>query len=1153
MPHSGPMKLYGCGASALILKGVATVAGTPLETLPFTPGCTNETPWFLALSPTGSYPVVVTPGGESLLDLASAARHLATHPGCRNPDLFPHGMGDRINVWLTWAAQLVAATPSWMSHVDPKYASVGGCAAEELDLAAFDSHLALLERALESLPGSHFIVMDFLTLADVAVAFALLPHVVLTMDPARCAALPRVVVLCNAVYGAASAALKGAKVVPASKVYSKQEAAAALEPIASVLSQPWSGVRTRAAFNEFFQSKGHTYWPSSAVVPLNDPTLLFTNAEGAVHVDGTICSIRGSLTSQRFSDVQRCLRAGGKHNDLDAVGYTARHHTFFEMLGNWSFGDYFKRDAIHYAWELLTVVFKLPADKLWVTVYHTDEEAFDIWNKEMKVPAERIVRIGDNKGGPFASDNFWQMADTGPCGPCTEIFFDVQQDTNCDWACIFDRNAQRRFARIGGRDAAEFVNYDDPNVLEIWNNVFIQFNREADGSLRPLPAQHVDTGMGLERVTSIMQNQMSNYATDLFSPIFDAIKAATGARPYTDKVGKDDTDTVDMAYRVVADHIRTLCFSIADGARPGNEGRDYVLRRILRRAVRYGREVLGGQEGFFATLVDVVVREFGGFFPELIRQRDVIFATIREEEASFSRTLVKGIERFKKAAAASSDGTLPGSEVFVLWDTFGFPMDLTQLMAEERGLTVDKAAFETAMEEAREKSRARGRKSAAAGLKFEAEATGWLQAHHVPLTVGDLGSLVGPNGSLTITDAQLAAGYVLHVGELEGSFAVGDEITCKVDYGRRAQIAPNHTFTHVLNYALRTVLGDHVDQRGSIVQPDKLRFDFSNNGALDVTQLLAVEAIVHKALAAALPVHSKEVPLAQAKTILGLRAVFGEVYPDPVRVVVVGKSVDELLAHPTLESNRELSIEFCGGTHLSNTAQACAFALISEEGVAKGTRLDPFGNNDKTSTDQLSDGKQLSNVSRLSLFRRAMLETGDRCNLGPTPFLAVDDAVIPLTSKAALRDTLAALGRRLADAAKAAAAANKALATATAAEAAVKALAAGSRFLVMRLDVGLDAKAVGEAAAAILAKSGDTMPALLVSVDAEKSKVLAYAAVPDALLSKIKANEWVNSALTVLGGKGGGKPSSAQGQGGEIARVDEAMEAAIAFARQLNL
>uniref|UniRef100_A0A383VXA1 Alanine--tRNA ligase n=1 Tax=Tetradesmus obliquus TaxID=3088 RepID=A0A383VXA1_TETOB len=952
----------------------------------------------------------------------------------------------------------------------------------------------------------------------------------------------------------------------------------------------WSGARVRSAFNEFFQSKGHTYWPSNAVVPLNDPTLLFTNAgmnQFKPVFLGTVDPASDMGKMKRACNSQKCIRAGGKHNDLDDVGKDVYHHTFFEMLGNWSFGDYFKEEAISWAWELLTEVYKLPGERLYATYFGgdasqglpADDEAKNIWLRFL--PSERVLPFG-------CKDNFWEMGDQGPCGPCTEIHFD----------------------RIGGRDASHLVNMDDPNVLEIWNLVFIQFNREADGSLKSLPAKHVDTGMGLERVTSVLQGKMSNYATDLFGPIFDEIQRVTGARTYTDKVGKDDTDGLDMAYRVVADHIRTLSFSIADGARPGNEGRDYVLRRVLRRAVRYGREVLGGQEGFFAQLVGVVVKTFGEAYPELAKHQEKIHAVISEEEASFSRTLGKGIERFKKLAAAAQDGVISGPEAFQLWDSFGFPVDLTQLMAEEHGLRVDAAGFEQAMEEAREKSRAAGKKTGGVGLRFEAEATGWLQAQAIPLTddspkyvnadisakvlailtlgstfvestaaaaaaaanggegvpvglvldttsfyaesggqVGDTGSIVAANGTtLEVTDCQVAAGYVLHVADAascssSGGFSVGDSVTVRVDYGRRGQIVPNHTFTHVLNFALREVLGDHVDQKGSIVMADKLRFDFSNNGPVDAAQLGRVEAICRDWVAAAKPVSSKEVPLSQAKAIVGLRAVFGEVYPDPVRVVAIGKPIEQLLAAPEADDNLGSSVEFCGGTHLTNTAEAKAFALLSEEGIAKGVRRIVA----VTAADAaaaIAEGEALAQqVEEAAALPDAELEKA----LIPLKG-AVDTAVCPAAAKAAIRDRITALTKRCLEAAKAAAAANKEAAAAAAMAAADAAVEAGKAFVVLQLQVGTDSKAVSDAWGLVEKKHGDKLAGLFVSVDGDKGRALAYAGVPAAVSSKLKAGDWVNAALAVLGGKGGGKPTAAQGQGPNVDKAADALAAAEQFA-----
>ncbi|GFR48410.1 hypothetical protein Agub_g10304, partial [Astrephomene gubernaculifera] len=1153
-------RLYGVGVKALRLQVVAAVAGVELDVPCFTEGLTNQTPAYLRLSPEGAFPLLVTPDGAAHAAPAPALKALI-------------GGGAAAAKWLDWAAATDAFVPGWIDGLlgQAPYSEATAASASN----RFRAHLAALESALAASP---YATLGAGAAVDAAVAMSVFVFYVTVMDEKLRSELPKTSAFLASVYGspAVQAALKGLPVAaPAAAM--APGAASPLAAFESVLTQPWSGARTRAAFNEFFETKGHTYWASSSVVPHNDPTLLFTNAgmnQFKPVFLGTVDPNSDMGKMKRACNSQKCIRAGGKHNDLDDVGKDVYHHTFFEMLGNWSFGDYFKEEAISWAWELLTKWYKLPAERLYATYFRgdpsqglpADDEAREIWLRFL--PESRVLPYGNK-------ENFWEMGDQGPCGPCTEIHFD----------------------RIGGRDAAELVNADDPNVLEIWNNVFIQFNREPDGSLKSLPAKHVDTGMGLERITSVLQGKMSNYATDVFGPIFDAIQQVTGARTYTDKVGKDDVDGVDMAYRVVADHIRTLSFSIADGARPGNEGRDYVLRRILRRAVRYGRETLGAKEGFFAGLVDVVVANFGGFFPELVRQRDTIYSVLREEEAAFSRTLVKGIERFKKAATSATDHKIPGSEAFVLWDTYGFPVDLTQLMAEERGMTVDMAGYEAAMNEAREKSRQGGKKAAGTGIKFEAEATGWLQAKGVPLTndapkygssdvtarvlailtpagfvessaeaadadgpvglvfdatsfyaesggqIGDTGAVRGPDGaSLVVSDCQVAAGYVLHVGEASGSFRVGDQVTVAVDYERRGLIKPNHTFTHVLNFALKSTLGEHVDQKGSIVLPDKLRFDFSNAGPVEAAQLAAVEKICREAVAAALPVYGNEVPLAQARAINGLRAVFGEVYPDPVRVVSIGRAVEELLADPAAATNAAFSIEFCGGTHLSNTAEAEAFALLSEEGIAKGVRRIVAVTRGEAVRAIEAAARMRAELAAIAALPDEQLEKA--CKAFKE---SVDAAVIPAADKAALREELAALGRRVVEYQKAAAAANKALAAEKAVVAADAAVAAGKAFVVGRLDVGLDTKATAEACAAITAKH-PTLAALFVSVDAEKGKALAYAGVPDALISKIKANEWVSAALAPLGGKGGGKPGSAQGQGPNVEKAEEALAVAAAFA-----
>ncbi|CAI5512190.1 unnamed protein product [Closterium sp. Naga37s-1] len=935
----------------------------------------------------------------------------------------------------------------------------------------------------------------------------------------------------------------------------------------------WPAMRVRDTFLQFFKDREHAHVPSSLVVPLDDPTLLFANAGmnqfkpiflGTVDPRSPLASLKRAVNSQK------CIRAGGKHNDLDDVGKDTYHHTFFEMLGNWSFGDYFKQEAITWAWELLTQVYKLPEDRLYATYFGGDEklglepdlEARDIWLTVL--PASRVLPYG-------CKDNFWEMGDTGPCGPCTEIHFD----------------------RLGGRDAAALVNADDPTCIEIWNNVFIQFNREADGTLKTLPAKHVDTGMGFERLTSILQGKLSNYDTDVFMPIFEAIQKVTGAAPYEGKLGKEDTGNKDMAYRVVADHIRTLSFAIADGARPGSDGRDYVLRRILRRAVRYGRDVLGAQEGFFSTLVPVFADLMGDTFPELRKHGRRIQDIISEEEAAFGRTLQKGLQRFEKAASEVKDGKLSGQDAFVLWDTFGFPVDLTQLMAEEKGLTVDMASFEKAMTDAREMSRGARSKGGAGALVMEAEATAELQKRGVdptddsakyvwhqdqPTTVRaiftpsgfvqsvsatsadastevglvltsssfyaeqggqtfDTGAIIKPanNGDarFEVRSVQVYGGYVVHVGVVTGgSVAVDDAVVCQVDYDRRALVAPNHTCTHLLNHALKKVLGDHIDQKGSLVAEDRLRFDFSHGKPIDPKDLGKIEGEVVERVKAGLPVYALESSLADARRIMGLRAVFGEVYPDPVRVVSVGTPVEQLLQDPENPQWANSSIEFCGGTHISNTTEAESFAIISEEGIAKGVRrIIAFTTAKAKEAIALADQyaariEAAGKLSGTALEKEGLLSPADFSLKG-----SVDAAVIPAAYKAQLKASLLKLHDRLRQAQKAAAGANLKLAIQTAVETAAATAAAGESVCVLRIDVGLDPNAIREAVVTVLGQQKE-LAVLMVSVDEEKGKVLLYAGVPDAVAARgLSVLEWLRAALVPVDGKGGGgKGGLAQGQ-----------------------
>ncbi|XP_058206475.1 alanine--tRNA ligase [Rhododendron vialii] len=937
----------------------------------------------------------------------------------------------------------------------------------------------------------------------------------------------------------------------------------------------WPANRVRDTYISFFEGKQHVNWKSSPVVPHNDPTLLFANAGmnqfkpiflGAVDPNNPM----GKLT--RACNTQKCIRAGGKHNDLDDVGKDTYHHTFFEMLGNWSFGDYFKKEAIEWAWELLTKVYGLPTDRIYATYFGGDEksglvadnEARDIWLKFL--PPGRVLPFG-------CKDNFWEMGDTGPCGPCTEIHFD----------------------RIGNRDVASLVNNDDPTCIEIWNLVFIQFNREGDGSLKPLPAKHVDTGMGFERLTSILQNKMSNYDTDVFMPIFDAIQQATGARPYSGKVGPDDVDKVDMAYRVVADHIRTLSFAIADGSCPGNEGREYVLRRILRRAVRYGTEVLKAQPGFFNGLVKVLVEVMGDVFPEL-RQHEVhIRDIIADEEASFGKTLLNGIEKFKRAAQDVQGKILSGQDAFVLWDTYGFPLDLTQLMAEERGLVVDIEGFDIAMNEARERSRNAQNKQAGGTILLDADATSALHKREILATndsfkftlfqdhesvikaiytgreflesvvgrdeigvilettsfyaeqggqIFDTGSIEGPFGSFQVSDVQSYGGFVVHIGSFAwetGKFSVGDKVICKVDYNRRKLVAPNHTCTHMLNFALREVLGNHVDQKGSIVLPEKLRFDFSHGKPVKPDELRKIESIVNEQIEAELDVFAKEATLTDAKRINGLRAVFGEVYPDPVRVVSIGRKVEDLLADPENEEWLSVSAELCGGTHISNTREAKAFALLSEEGIAKGIRRVTAVTTDFAFRAMELASSLEQDVNETSKAEGILLEQKVSSLNG-----RVESAAIPSAKKADLKDKISVLQKQVIKAKKEIEEENKQKAVQAAIETAEITARDGKPFCILRVDVGPDTNAIREAVVKVKDEKG--IPVMVFSIDETANKALVCAGVPEKC-KQIKVLEWLVEALKPLKGKGGGgKGGVAQGQGTDTSNLDNAMEVAKSFA-----
>ncbi|MBN1788582.1 MAG: alanine--tRNA ligase [Sedimentisphaerales bacterium] len=697
----------------------------------------------------------------------------------------------------------------------------------------------------------------------------------------------------------------------------------------------------RKSFIDFFKGKGHTFVPSSPVVPIGDETLLFANAGMNQFKDVFLGT--GARDYRRAANSQKCIRAGGKHNDLEDVGTDTYHHTFFEMLGNWSFGDYFKAEAIEWAWELLTEVWKMDPSRLHVTYFEGDKhdslaadaEARDLWKRFL--PDERIHK-GNKK------DNFWEMGETGPCGPCSEIHYDDTPD------------------KSGGK----FINKDRPEVIEIWNLVFIQFNRDSAGKLTPLPAKHVDTGMGLERVARFLQGKKSNYDIDLFITIIDAIAELTGKK----YKGSQD-DPADVAFRVIADHLRTLVFAITDGGIPSNEGRGYVLRRILRRAARFGR-TLDMHEPFIYKLVDVVVDSMADAFGEIKERTELVTTVIEAEEKSFGKTLDRGLEIFATAAEKAADGTISGADAFQLYDTYGFPLDLTQLMAREKNLKVDTAGFDKLMDQQRERAKAAQKTHDFASLvtdtklphtddetkysneKINAEVLGWISndGFHTKGTVpneevalvldktcfyaasggqtSDVGKITGPNGAFDVASADKIADCVIHKGKLEqGTINIGDKVEVTIDAARR-ESQKNHTATHLLQWALQQVAGSSVAQQGSLVCPEYLRFDFTSPKALTDEQIEKIENLVNDKISHAIPVTSTTLPIKEAKK-LGAMALFGEKYGDTVRVIAVGAADKKSI-------NEAFSKEFCGGTHVANTSDIGSFKIIKEEAIAAGIR-----------------------------------------------------------------------------------------------------------------------------------------------------------------------------------------------------------------------
>ncbi|MCQ4240584.1 alanine--tRNA ligase [Stutzerimonas stutzeri] len=866
----------------------------------------------------------------------------------------------------------------------------------------------------------------------------------------------------------------------------------------------------REAFLRFFEEKGHTRVASSSLIPANDPTLLFTNAGMNQFKDCFLGLEKRAYT--RATTSQKCVRAGGKHNDLENVGYTARHHTFFEMLGNFSFGDYFKRDAITYAWEFLTSDkwLNLPKEKLWVTVYASDDEAYEIWTKEVGVPAERMVRIGDNKGAPYASDNFWAMGDTGPCGPCTEIFFDHGEHI---W---------------GGPPGSP--EEDGDRYIEIWNNVFMQFNRTADGVMHPLPAPSVDTGMGLERISAVLQHVNSNYEIDLFQSLLNAAAQAIGC-----------SNDGQASLKVVADHIRSCGFLIADGVTPSNEGRGYVLRRIVRRACRHGNK-LGAKGSFFYKIVAALVAEMGEAFPELKQQQVHIERVLRNEEEQFAKTLEQGLKILEQDLADLKGSVIPGEIIFKLYDTYGFPVDLTGDIARERELTLDEEGFEREMQAQRE----RARSASAFGMDYnslvkvegETRFTGYagtsgsgtivalfregmnveqmnagdegvVVLDQTPFyaesggQIGDCGYLAGEGLRFDVRDTSKAGGAFLHQGILDsGSLRVGDSVEAVVDASVRQATALNHSATHLLHAALRQILGEHVTQKGSLVDSQRLRFDFSHFEAIKPEQLKVLEDKVNAEIRSNSAVEIEETDIETAKR-KGAMALFGEKYGDQVRVLSMGGG---------------FSVELCGGTHVSRTGDIGLFKIVSEGGVAAGVRRIEALTGEHALNYLNSAEEQLKEV--------AALVKGSRDNL-------LDKLGGVIERNRQLEKELEQLK------AKAASAAGNELAGSAVEVKGVKTLAA-------RID-GLDGKALLALVDQLKNKLGSAVILLGGVLD---DKVVLVAGVTQDLTGKLKAGDLMRQAAATVGGKGGGRPDMAQGGGSEPQKLDDALALTRTFVEQ---
>ncbi|PUU77344.1 tRNA synthetases class II (A)-domain-containing protein [Tuber borchii] len=950
----------------------------------------------------------------------------------------------------------------------------------------------------------------------------------------------------------------------------------------------WPASLVRKTFIDYFRHNGHTFVPSSSVVPLSDPTLLFANAGMNQYKSiflGTVDPSSDFASLKRAANSQKCIRAGGKHNDLDDVGKDSYHHTFFEMLGNWSFGDYFKKEAVEYSWELLTEIYGIDPDRLYVTYFEGNQERGlepDLETKELW----KAVGVTDDHILPGnMKDNFWEMGDQGPCGPCSEVHYD----------------------HIGGRNASHLVNMDDPNVVEIWNNVFIQYNREPDRSLRPLPNKHVDTGMGFERLVSVLQNKTSNYDTDVFSPLFQKIQEITKARPYGGKFGANDVDGIDTAYRVIADHVRTLTFAIADGGVPNNEGRGYVVRRVLRRGARYARRYFQVTIGeFFSKIVPTLVLQLGDVFPEIKKKESDVKEILNEEEESFSRTLDRGermFEVFSKKATEQNSRVLNGTDVWRLYDTFGFPVDLTRIMAQENGLEINEEEFERAKAESKEASKARKSSGNVELLRLDVHDLGELeQRAEVPKTddvykfgrgnitshivaiycdksfhsstkdtspdaqIGiildktnfyaeqggqeyDTGKiLIDGKAELDVQNVQVYGGYVLHTGYMKyGALSVGDDVICEYDELRRWPIRNNHTGTHVLNYALREVLGDGVEQKGSLVAAEKLRFDFSHKSGVTDAELEKIEKISTDYIRQNLEVYAEDVPLSVAREIEGVRAVFGETYPDPVRVVSVGVPIEDLTRDVKNKEWRKVSIEFCGGTHVQKTGDIKDLIILEENGIAKGIRR-----------IVAVTGEDAHEVQRIASEFEKRINALGRLPAGPHKEAEIKSVqadlnglVISAVEKVQLKDKFGKIHKQLLDDQKAKQKAELRKAVETVTEYFKQ--NPDMPYFVSKLPISANSKALSDAIKHVQTKAKDKTIYLFAADDDAEGKVVHGCYVAENAGRQLSAKDLADSISQIVGGKAGGKGATSQGIGNKVDKVDEAVDAAMKALQQLNL